>query len=66
MSEITPIGLNDVFTIVNTLLCIILLLLRMFYYKKNPQIDTLINQAIAAADEFKRQSRKLDKLNIQS
>lgn len=61
-----PIGLNDAFTLANTFLCILLIFLRMFYYRKNPQIDTLIQQAVAACDEFRRQSRKLDKLNIQS
>ena len=37
-----PIGLNDLFTCVNTVLCILLILLRLFYYRKNPKIDTLI------------------------
>lgn len=38
-----PIGLNDTFTLVNTILCIVLILLRLFYYRKNPKIDTLIS-----------------------
>lgn len=39
-----PIGLNDTFTMVNTTLCVILLLLRLFYYRNNPKLDTLIHR----------------------
>ena len=56
---IEPIGLNDTFTLVNTILCIVLILLRLFYYRKNPKIDTLISHL----DSYLRQSRSNDNMN---
>lgn len=34
--------LNDLFTVINTALCCLLILLRLFYYRKNPKLDELI------------------------
>jgi len=36
------IGLNDWMTLVNTVLCILLIVLRLFWYRKNPALDSLI------------------------
>jgi uncharacterized membrane protein YqiK len=38
------IGLNDLMTLVNTVLCILLIILRLFWYRKNPKLDTLIHK----------------------
>jgi len=38
------IGLNDLMTLVNTVLCILLIVLRLFWYRKNPALDTLIHK----------------------
>ena len=35
---------NDGFTLANTALCCVLILLRLFYYRKNPELDTLIHR----------------------
>lgn len=42
-----PIGLNDTFTLVNTTLCVVLIILRLFYYRNNPKLDTLIHRVDA-------------------
>jgi len=36
--------INDVFTLCNTALCCILIILRLFYYRKNPKLDTIIHR----------------------
>ena len=36
--------INDSFTIANTALCCLLIVLRLFYYRNNPKLDDLIRQ----------------------
>jgi len=35
---------NDGFTLANTVLCCLLIILRLFYYRKNPKLDELISR----------------------
>lgn len=39
-----PIGLTELFGVLNTTLCIVLIILRLFYYRKNPKLDELISR----------------------
>lgn len=57
-----PIGLNDTFTLVNTTLCLVLILLRFFYYRKNPQIDELIRRTLQIVDEVRTASKKIESI----
>jgi len=35
---------NDGFTLANTVLCCLLIILRLFYYRNNPKLDELISR----------------------
>jgi len=45
--------------LVNTVLCVLLVILRLFWYRKNPDIDTLI----AKIDWYLKENLNLNNLN---
>lgn len=40
----SQISINDIFTLANTALCVVLVALRVFWYRKNPTIERLVSQ----------------------